>query len=454
MSSSYTTISCASWDRMQETIASADAYQVKSQEELGRLRELEAAQRARLERLSWENQQAVEQSLDALAEAYRTAEVRLQRQAHTRMADQGNQFVGRLDELRRRAARTEERAAALLGEADGLAEAYNGMIGPVLAGQGQGEERAHATLKEVDRLLDQIRTLHPEVLLPAEYASLEALRSSIAANMETGDFQAALAVSQGSVLRASRILTRLAALSQRQEVLSARLREQAAELQAKAERLASPGGTLSFELDGAATELPYDISFWSHGTFDGIAREIAGLNRYLQSTASLGEGNLRAAEDQIARLEELLNTCDREARRELAGAAAVEHTVQRLYAGLDARGWSLNDSGWQDGDSRKSYSMIYADGLGNAVSIVVAGGETPETPSFFYEAFSESKGMAAVVKADVGAVLQEEGLIPGLVTERNDCARSPAAFIARAEQEAAQLSVPRRERLRRTLGQG
>lgn len=454
MSSSYTIISCASWDRMQETIASADAYQVKSQEELARLRELEAAQRARLERLSRENRQAVEQSLDALAEACRMAEGRLQGQARARMANQSGQFAGRLDELRRRAARTEERAAALLEEADALAKAYSGIIGPVLAGQGQGEERARAALREVDRLLDQIRALHPEAFLPAEYASLEALRASIAANVEAGDFQAALAVSQGGVLRAGRILARLAVLSQRQEVLSARLRERAAELQAKAERLASPGGVLTFELDGAAAELPYDISFWSHGAFDGIAGEIAGLSRRLQSAVPLEEGDLRAVADQAARLEELLDACDREARRELAGAAAVEHTVQRLYAGLDARGWILTSSGWQDGDSRKAYSMTCGDGLGNTVSIVVAGGESPETPSFFCEAFSESEGMAAVVKADVGAALQEEGLISGSVSERKDCARSPAEFIARAEREAAQLSVPRRERIRRALGQG
>lgn len=456
MSSNYTIISCAQWDRMQETIASADAYQVKSQEELARLRALEDAQRARLDRLTLEHQQAVAQSLEALAASCRAAQARLQGQARARMDGQAGQFAGQLEDLRRRAAQTEERAAALTEEADRLAEAYSGMIAPVLAGLGQGEARARATLEEADRLLGQIRALHPEALLPEEYAALEALRASIAANLEAGDFQAALAVSQGSVLRAGRLLTRLAVLNQRQEARTAVLRAQASELQLRAERLASPGGALAFELDGEAAELPYDISFWSHGAFDGIAGQIAALSARLQSPAPLGEEELRAAAGQLAQLGELLDRCDREARRELAGAAAVDHTVQRLYNGLNARGWTLTGSGRQDGDSRKPYSMTYDDGLGNTVSIVVAGGEDPETPSFFYEAFSPSEGMAAAVKADVGAALRAEGLIPGPVTERDDCAlnHSPGAFIARAEREAAQLSARRQERLRRALGQG
>lgn len=89
--------------------------------------------------------------------------------------------------------------------------------------------------------------------------------------------------------------------------------------------------------------------------------------------------------------------------------------------------------------------MTYEDRTGNTVSIVIASGDQPERPAFFYEAFAESEGMAAIVKDGVSAALQEEGFVSGEIVRQSDCAGNiaPSAFIERTAQEVAQRVMER-----------
>lgn len=450
MSSYWTIISCAEWDRLKESIAAADAYEIESREEIARLRTLEQARQWELDRLCQETRHRTEDSIHALTESYRAAAEGLDLQARARLAEQDRSFAGQLEQLRAQAAQTGTRASALTEGAEAAAREYSAVLEQALAEHSRGEERAKRTLEEVDRLLEQVRALHPSAFLPAAYPSLEAMRASISANLAAGDFQAAMVVSQNSILEASRALIQLVLLQERHSRRIEQLQERGAALQTRAERLSAGGGTLTVEMDREPAQLPYSIQFWSYGAFDGINGQISALNQELRREADTPTGldRLGRLEEQLARLEERLEACDQEARQSLAGAAAVENTVQRIYSRLDEQGWTLESSGRQDGDTRKPYSMTYTDGGGNTVSIVVASGERPERPSFLYEAFSPSEGMAAMVKEDVGAALREEGLIPEHTVERDDCAlnASPDVFIRRAEQEAEQLRRRGRQR--------
>lgn len=445
MSSYYTTISCDEWKRMQDSIASAEAYVIRSNEEIARLKELDNLRRKELNRVQQENGRMIERALDVLATSYRAAVAEVEEQVHDHVVVQAEEFGSQLSDLRNQATKLGTRIEVASGKVDELVKDYNEVFSKVMKGLPQEKAKASKILSELDKLLEKIRLLYPENFAATEYASLEAIRTTLAANIEAEDFQAAIFLSQDSVIKASRVLTQLILKNEQYNAQISELQDRVASIQARAEWMSSPNGGLTFELGEETAEYDYDINFWSAGRFEKIVASVGELAQQLKNAQAqpVSQGVLDALTEQVTQLDSDLAACDKAARQELAGAIAVENTAQRLYGCLEERGWELQESGRQDEDSRKPYAMTYEDGSGNTVSIVVASGEQPERPAFFYEAFADSEGLAAIVKAGVGAALQDEGLIPGEIVHRDDCAgnTSPDAFINQVFQERTQMLV-------------
>jgi hypothetical protein len=98
--------------------------------------------------------------------------------------------------------------------------------------------------------------------------------------------------------------------------------------------------------------------------------------------------------------------------------------------------------------------MIYADGSGNELAIVVNSGDTPDTPQFMIDVFAEGRGenYRRITKEGLLNGLQEAGMkIPEEKDKRpehhNDCAKNPDArtFIQNKVPEAVRLNEQRRE---------
>ncbi len=85
---------------------------------------------------------------------------------------------------------------------------------------GHNRNVAEVFLSEMDRMIEQIQNLHPERFMPDDYSRLLTVRANTAANIATGDYQAAIIASQTGILSASRTLTRLIAFNEQYDTLS------------------------------------------------------------------------------------------------------------------------------------------------------------------------------------------------------------------------------------------
>lgn len=455
MSSYYTTVSCEEWRRMQDLIKDADSYVIRNNREIERLRKLEQERRAELNRINNLNSRAIELAVDCLTLTGRvSAEGLIERIGH-QIDEQTHGLSEQIDSVRQEAANADFRISHAADAIEQIARDYSEIINDVLGSERDDESRANTILTELDALIAQIRELNPQTHLPAEYSAIEANRAAVASNIRTGDYQSAIMVSQGSIINASRVLMRLIAISEHNNRVLSDAQGMLSELQGRIDAFSSEEGRIVVNTGEDTFESEYDIDYWSNGTFAEIAREVDQIAECLNNadnkpvTTEEIERHIR----RITELNEFLSDCDLNARNELAGSIAVENTAQRLYDNLTGRGWNLSDSGHREDDSRRPYTMTLDDGTGNTVSVVIAAGNTPDRPAFFYEAFADNEGMASLVKDGIGSALVSEGLNPQNTVHRDDCHnnKEPEDFINNVSLEAEQMMLQRQNAPKRPI---
>lgn len=439
MSSNHTLVSRREWQEMQRRVAETDAYVINREAEIRRLNAEAANRRREIEQMRAANQQAVNQSIQALADAYRDTLQAADNQISSQISVESDSFRQQFQSMVDRVRDISGQLSRADLQTDTLARQYNEAFQQMVAQTAQGRERALAIWQELDYFLTRIRELSPERFLPGEYATLEALRASLDANISSGDYQAAIAVSQNSILTASRVLTQLVLLNEQYDRQLFQTQTDAAELASRIDRLSSQAGVLSVELNGEQQEYEYDIAYWSNGGFDRICQQFDQLCAQLES-CRMSTQEVVQARRTIERLGMELEQCDQRARNALAGSVFVEDTAVRLHNSLSDRGWSLEESGFHADEARNPFTMQYEDGHGNTVSIVVSSGENAAHPTYAIEAFAENERRASLIKDGVHAAAAQEGLEVEGVTCRNDCHLNPTpqAFITNMVNETLQ----------------
>lgn len=98
MSSHYTTVSCAEWEQMQNSIKESDAYRVHHQTELIRLEALRATRQAEMERMRQENARAVDAAQTYLIRTYQSVSEQISEQFRSQLTN--SDFNTQLTELR------------------------------------------------------------------------------------------------------------------------------------------------------------------------------------------------------------------------------------------------------------------------------------------------------------------------------------------------------------------
>lgn len=424
MSSNHTRVSNREWQAMQRRIADTNAYVINRAEEARRIRE-EAERRSReIAAMHEANQRAINQAVSTLENAYRTTLQDARNQFATQVSDQSTDFQNQLQAMLADVRSISGQLTRSDGRVDALARQYNDAFQARLARTERGRQRAEAVLHELDRFMQQIQTLNPERFMPSEYAALQALRASVAANIQVGDYQAAVVVSQNSILTASRVLTQLTLLSENYNQQLTEVRTAASSLNTRMTQLASNAGVLSIEVDGEQVEYEYDIRYWSNGAFGQLQQQLAAVETQLAS----GRMSLQDLAQSRIRVEQIgsqLDQCDQRARRDMAGSVFVEDTAVRLHSSLTERGWTLEEAGHHADEARNPYTMQYEDGNGNTVSIVVSSGEKADEPSYAIEVFAEDEYRAGIIKEGVHASMVDEGLQIEGIEYRDDCHLNP-----------------------------
>ena len=430
MSSNHTRVSAREWSEMQQRIANTNAYVINRAEEARRIR-AEAERRSREIAAAHEaNMRAINQAVNTLSNAYQTTLQDVRGQFASQIAAHSSDFRGQLQGMLDDVRSVSGRISRSDSRVDALARQYNDAFQARLAQSAQGKERAQMVLQELDNFLQQIQALSPERFMPGDYASLQALRASIVANIQAGDYQAATVVSQNSILTAARVLTQLTLANESYNQQLAEARTAAATVANRVEELSSSAGVLSVEVGGEQQEYEYDIAYWSNGGFDVLRDRLNAAEARLTS-GRLSMQELTQTQNEIAQIQAQLEHCDQRARRSMAGSVFVEDTAVRLHNSLTERGWELEEGGHHDDEAKEPYTLQYSDGNGNTVSIVVSPGDRTDEPIYAVEVFSEDEYRASIIKEGIHSSMAEEGLQIEGIERRDDCHLNPTPEVFR-----------------------
>jgi hypothetical protein len=347
---------------------------------------------------------------------------------------------------------------AVDGKVNEIAQDFSNRFNELSRRENDRKIRAALNIKELAELLEAIRGLRPEKFEPGKLRELEQRLPLIEGNMQNGDYEAVIASAQEGVLDAGRLLSRLAILN---NLFNERLREvrnRSNEIGARIESFgAAANNAVQFTIDGENYRFDYDIAYWSHGQFEALRGRFAEVSGQVDEadTSSVDMDGLERLMHELNHVDADVTECDAVARTEMIGSCVVEDTAIRIHNVLAGQGWRKQETGHHNADSREPYRMIYADGSGNELAIVVNSGDTPDTPQFMIDVFAEGRGETyrRITKEGLLNGLQEAGMkIPEEKDKqpehKDDCAENPDArtFIQNKVPEAVRRNEQRRER--------
>lgn len=266
-------------------------------------------------------------------------------------------------------------------------------------------DKAQAILQALDDLLSRIRSLKPEVFEPEKYRALTSVRELTASSMSAGDYTAALMASQHSMIEASSLLARLVVENEQFDNALLAAKQGAAAMQGRIRSYQSTGSLVD-EVSGETHD--YDINFWSHNEFQRLVEEFDRLNAEL-AKPNLNFAQLQDITRRLATLDSKIDACDRKAREARCAAIVVQGLVSRIFERLGSTTWELVEWGYDDEDERNAYTLVYDNGAGDRVAMVVAP-KNPEAPAFMMEAFSEDERRREAIKDGINAALEESGV--------------------------------------------
>ena len=444
MSSNHTRMSKREWNQLQQEVNSGEASIKHTKEEIAQIQNQiqNIIAQAEVERVAARN--LVTAAANALQANFASSLTAVGAGLSGALGASAADFSHELNDLRSAVAAAGARVSSLGARIDSFATAYQQAIDAEIRSNISARDQAHSAMSAVDALIAQIETLNPGQFVAPEYAGLTALRAVMASNMDSGDYEAALASAQMGILNASRTLTRLILLNDEFNALRERARTLAADINARILDLSAAGTTISVPYRGSDLELDYDISHWTRGLFDVVRSDFDRLN---------GEISTAHNAQQLESIISALNTCadnltrvDRMGRSDRAGEVIVEDVAVTLNNALTEIGRDLEGSGFHNDDMRDPYHMTYSDGAGNTISVVIAP-VNPEHPMISVEAFGSDPNVVADLKNGLLSELQNRGIDLLRVSQSNDCSQNtdPEAFIGRITAEAVREIVATRK---------
>lgn len=340
---------------------------------------------------------------------------------------------------------------------DNMAQQYNTMFNQIAQQEADDKERASMHLAMLSDLLSSISALKPNKFTDGEvYADLLSLQDSIRQNIENGQYDAALALAQGSILDATRLLDRLAILN---DEFNERLREVRAlqnQIRETIEGFGEHAENVITYTDSNNVEHveEYDIDEWSGGMFGGIVSRYESIAARLDRAEDAPNIDLEELERINCSLEhvsESIEECDRIAQDAVISSFAVEETSGTIYSIMRAEGYTASESAFADNDEKMPFVQSFVDGNGNTVSIVVANGENPEQAVIALETYNEGaepdEFVRRTAREGIYSALRERGIEIEDVEHRDDCDKNPTsdAFIANSVAEYSEAASTRRE---------
>lgn len=343
---------------------------------------------------------------------------------------------------------------AINNRVEGMSEEFNerfdSIARQITASENTKREYARVSLEELEHTLESIRGLEPERFAPGELTPLTEQLTMARRDYEGGQYEAALAITHVRLTDAGRLLSRLSILN---NIFAQRLREVGQRASEVAVRMGSfASNALEFEVSGQTYSMEYDVNHWSQGAFNRIGEELRPIQGLLDDVRNT-DINLEGLEEIMVQLNDLdsrITACDSMAREELIRSFVVEDMAVQVHNTLTEQGWVHGNSGHNQNDEREPYRMVYEDGTGNSIALVINSGEKPEDATLHMEVYDveQDEIFRSGIKQGVGRHLQENGINVMNVIRSDDCAQNPdvdsflenTTVLARQENEIRRQS--------------
>lgn len=387
-----------------------------------------------------------------------------------RIAGQANEFRNQLDQQRARYDGELSDLETRMGQAVGrlnidmrnmndrinsMAEDYNTRFDAIArrisASENSKREYARVSIEELEHTLESIGRLDPERFTPGELTPLKEQLAIARRDFENGQYETASAVTHVRLTDASRLLSRLSILN---GIFAERLnevRQRAGEIQNRFDSFTS--NTLDFDVNGQQYSMDYDINHWSGGEFSRIRDELKPIIDQLENIHATNI-NLEGLEEIMVRLNDMdsrITSCDRVAREELIRSFVVEDMAVQIHNTLTEQGWTHEESGHNGNDEREPYKIVYIDGIGNRIAMVINSGEKPENAALHIEVFDQEQDeiFRSGIKQGVGRHLNDNGIQVLNVAHSDDCALNPDVdtFLENSVRLARQQNEMRRQNM-------
>ncbi len=324
----------------------------------------------------------IEQRLTGLSDGMR----RIEHNVNSRLQQQANEFTRGMQELGKEMARQQKEYRTLIREQEqrfssALEEQRKALDQRISSIQREIEQKemsqrqqAEQWLSDVSGLLDIIGSEYRhEKFRPGALEKLKAELSLCKGNIESGNYQAAIASAQQSYLRGSELRLELERLEMEWEAHLQAARRSAAE--ALAECNAQTAARLAFDTEAGSEELAVEVDYWTEGALSAMKKEIEQEIRRLETPEAL------SLEELDQSIEKSADWCKRsmklveQARESLIASQVRNNIAQAIEMSLIDANWQVTDSAYEGEDFRRSLHVKLRNLQGDEIVTVIM----PET---------------------------------------------------------------------------
>lgn len=299
----------------------------------------------------------------------------LEREIRQRNSELRSEIV----EIRRSVARTNEEIDRVNERIHEVAQQYESEIRSIADRMRKQRDRARLYANQLQDILDRISELHPDLLTPGEFETLQETMDFAITDIHNEDYQAAIGLAQDNLPTAVELQARLERLNDEFNELSisiaesiVKVREQIVSLtnydaNVKDVHIVIGRDEFDFRYDG-------DIDHWTSGLFYQLCDSFDGLEERVRQEyiENMDLENMRIANRDIPQYLLRIDRCVSFANEEFDISCRVQGTAVRINDALtEDDTWQLTDSGFENDDDRQAYYAAYVDGQGNRSAIVV-----------------------------------------------------------------------------------
>ena len=278
-------------------------------------------------------------------------------------------------------------------------------------------EAAQSQVDDLEKLFQLMRSQRThERFAPGELDSLEARFSVCRGNLESGNFEAALAVGQERYFEYQELQLRIAERQAEWEAYLAEVRRLAEETSGA--MAAAEGATYTFAEGDMSQEVEAQVDYWSEGALTDFRNRLDGHLGRLRDPEKLSTEELKQMLDEVAPMEDELSDIVERAKERLVQSQVRQNIAASILTSFEGTHWELDDSTYEHEDFRKGLHLKLKNPAQEEIVASVTpvetadGGVTSNVEINFFDRFNDERLRQARLK-DMHESMHTEGVQVG-----------------------------------------